>query len=48
MSSNVKAAELKMIAGGSMTGPLRQIVPQFEHATGHKLVIIKAAGMTPG
>jgi molybdate transport system substrate-binding protein len=28
-----------MIAGGSMTGPLKQIVPQFEAATGHKLTI---------
>jgi molybdate transport system substrate-binding protein len=39
MSPNTHAAELKMIAGGSMTGPLKQIVPQFERATGHKLVI---------
>jgi molybdate transport system substrate-binding protein len=39
MSPNAKAAELQMIAGGSLTGPLKQIVPQFEHATGHRLVI---------
>ena len=39
MSPNTHAAELKMIAGGSMTGPLKQIVPQFEAATGHKLSI---------
>ncbi len=39
MSPHAKAAELKMIAGGSMSGPLKQIVPQFERATGHKLVI---------
>ena len=39
MSSNIHAAELKMIAGGSMTGPLKQIAPQFEAATGHKLAI---------
>jgi molybdate transport system substrate-binding protein len=39
MSSNAHAAELKIIAGGSMTGPLNQIVPQFERATGHTLVI---------
>jgi molybdate transport system substrate-binding protein len=39
MTSNTHAAELKMIAGGSMTGPLKQIVPQFEAATGHKLSI---------
>jgi molybdate transport system substrate-binding protein len=39
MSPTAKAAELQIIAGGSMTGPLKQIVPQFESATGHKLVI---------
>ncbi len=39
MSPTAKAAELKIIAGGSLTGPLKQIVPQFERATGHKLVI---------
>ncbi|MEO6840511.1 MAG: molybdate ABC transporter substrate-binding protein [Bradyrhizobium sp.] len=39
MSPNATAAELKMIAGGSLTGPLKQIVPQFERKTGHKLVI---------
>jgi molybdate transport system substrate-binding protein len=33
------AAELKLIAGGSMTGPLNRIAPQFESATGHKLII---------
>jgi molybdate transport system substrate-binding protein len=36
---NAHAAELKVIAGGSMTGPLKEIVPQFEAATGHKLTI---------
>ena len=39
MTPNARAAELKVIAGGSMTGPLNQIVPQFEAATGHKLSI---------
>jgi molybdate transport system substrate-binding protein len=33
------AAELKVIAGGSMTGPMNQLAEQFERATGHKLVI---------
>ena len=28
-----------MIAGGSLTGPLKQIAPAFERATGHKLTI---------
>jgi molybdate transport system substrate-binding protein len=39
MTPDARAAELKMIAGGSMTGPLKQIAPQFEAATGHKLTI---------
>jgi molybdate transport system substrate-binding protein len=34
-----EAAELKVLAGGSMTGPLNELGPQFERATGHKLVI---------
>jgi molybdate transport system substrate-binding protein len=33
------AAELRVIAGGSMTGPMNQLAEQFEHTTGHKLVI---------
>src|ERR1022692_4671067 len=32
---NVKAAELKVLAGGSLTG----LGPQFEKATGHRLTI---------
>jgi molybdate transport system substrate-binding protein len=34
-----QAAELKVIAGGSMTAPLNQISAKFEKATGHKLSI---------
>jgi molybdate transport system substrate-binding protein len=37
--TGLKAAELKIIAGGSLTGPLNQLTPQFEKATGHKLAI---------
>jgi molybdate transport system substrate-binding protein len=33
------AAELRIIAGGSLTGPLNQLAQQFERATGDKLVI---------
>src|ERR1700676_4869690 len=33
------AAELKVLAGGSMTGVLAELGPQFERASGHKLVI---------
>jgi molybdate transport system substrate-binding protein len=39
MTPDARAAELKVIAGGSMMGPLKQIAPQFEAATGHKLTI---------
>jgi molybdate transport system substrate-binding protein len=33
------AAELKVLAGGSLTSVLNELAPQFEHASGHKLVI---------
>jgi molybdate transport system substrate-binding protein len=36
---DLHAAELKVLAGGSMTGPLNELGPQFERASGHKLVI---------
>jgi molybdate transport system substrate-binding protein len=34
-----QAAELKVIAGGSMTTPLNRISPEFEKASGHRLTI---------
>jgi molybdate transport system substrate-binding protein len=37
--ADLHAAELKVLAGGSMTGPLNELGPQFERASGHKLVI---------
>jgi molybdate transport system substrate-binding protein len=39
LSPMVEAAELKVLAGGSMTGPLNELAPPFERATGHKLTI---------
>ena len=39
LSPMVEAAELKVLAGGSMTGPLNELGPPFERATGHKLTI---------
>jgi molybdate transport system substrate-binding protein len=35
----VQAAELTVLAGGSMTASLKELGPQFERATGHKLTI---------
>jgi molybdate transport system substrate-binding protein len=37
------AAELKILAGGSMTGSLKELGPRFEKASGHKLAITFAA-----
>src|ERR1700732_4539476 len=37
--TDVRAAEIRMLAGGSMAGLLNELAPQFERASGHKLVI---------
>ncbi|MEA2905116.1 MAG: molybdate transport system substrate-binding protein [Alphaproteobacteria bacterium] len=37
--ASVQAAELKIIAGGSMTASLNELAPQFERASGHKLTL---------
>jgi molybdate transport system substrate-binding protein len=37
--AGTQAAELKVLAGGSMTDSLKQLGPQFERASGHKLDI---------
>ena len=39
------AVELQIIAGGGIAGPLKLLAPQFESATGHRLVI--RFGATP-
>jgi molybdate transport system substrate-binding protein len=39
LSPMAEAAELKVLAGGSMTGPLNELGPRFERASGHKLTI---------
>jgi molybdate transport system substrate-binding protein len=45
IAPNVQAAELKVIAGGSMTGVLNELGPQFEHTSGHKVTV--QFGSTP-
>jgi molybdate transport system substrate-binding protein len=44
-TAEVHAAELQVLAGGTLTAPLRELGPQFESASGHKLVI--RFGTTP-
>lgn len=44
-SANVQAAELRLLAGGAMSGVWADIKPQFEQASGHKLEIF--FGTTP-
>jgi molybdate transport system substrate-binding protein len=41
--AGVKAADLKVLAGGSMTASLKELGPRFEKATGHKLDLTFAA-----
>ncbi len=37
--AGLHAAELRVLAGGSLTGVLNELGPQFERTTGHKLTI---------
>ncbi len=37
--NDLRAAELTMLAGGSMAGLLNELAPQFERTSGYKLVI---------
>jgi molybdate transport system substrate-binding protein len=41
--AGAQAAELKVMAGGSMTASLQALAPPFEQASGHKLVMHFAA-----
>src|SRR6476659_5478003 len=40
------AAEVKVLAGAAMRGAFGELVPQFERATGHKIVIEYGGGGT--
>ena len=44
-SANMQAAELRLLAGGAMSGVWADIKPQFEQTSGHKLEIF--FGTTP-
>jgi len=41
--AGAQAAELQLIAGGGMTAPLKELIPQFESASGHKVAVRFAA-----
>src|SRR5947209_14348971 len=43
-SATTNAAEVKVIAGAGMRGAFEELVPQFERATGHKIVIQYGGG----
>src|SRR5262245_4714891 len=43
--ATIDAAELKALAGGGIASPLRELGPQFERASGHKVVF--QFGTTP-
>jgi len=45
-SAGVQAAEVRVLAVGTMPGAFAQLGPQFEQASGHKLII--EYGATPG
>jgi molybdate transport system substrate-binding protein len=36
--TDLQAAELRILAGGSLIGPLNELAPQFEKTSGHKLI----------
>lgn len=42
-SVGLQAAEIKVLAVGAFTGAFKEIVPQFERASGHKLTVQYAA-----
>src|ERR1044071_3565135 len=45
IAASAEAAELQILAGGGIAGPLKELAAQFERASGHKLVF--RFGTTP-
>jgi molybdate transport system substrate-binding protein len=45
LGAHVRAAEVKVLAVGPMTGAFKELVPQFERASGHKVTV--EFGVTP-
>jgi len=43
--ANSQGAELKALAGGGIAGPLNELIPQFESASGYKVAV--QYGATP-
>jgi molybdate transport system substrate-binding protein len=39
MAETVRAAEIHVVVTGALTAPFRQIVPEFERATRHRLIL---------
>ncbi len=40
------AAEVKLMAGAGMRGAFAELIPQFERATGHKILVLYGGGAT--
>jgi molybdate transport system substrate-binding protein len=45
-NASIQAAEVRMLAVGAMPGAFKELIPQFERASGHKVIV--QYGATPG